>query len=166
MTIRFGYLQERLSNTYSKKELNEGIKNLLFSQPFPFRERCHIIITQEDKYTYPIPRNSQNRVYKLRNEVIPSYAYIESEDNTSVIFNNTLYKEKVIIICEYLTTSVGESNLGNEITKFSKEDDLLYIPTHLSTLFIDMLKNYLDFQRSTRAFSKYSGLKDKLKLAY
>ena len=134
--------------------LNKATQEILYSYPFKFRERTHIILTVPNINSYDIPSGIiQKNIFgkylvKLGSDYlkfvkdfssieekggIPSEFYIK---NDKIIFN-PLPNEKSIITIEYITLAIGENASGEEIYALKNDSDTISIPSHLE----ELLKN-------------------------
>lgn len=133
--------------------LNKALTEILYSYPFSFRERTHVIITLPKIAEYALPqglikRNSKgeycirinSKKLKLLKEKpetekngIPESFYIKGE-------NIILYptpNEKSIITIDYITLAIGENQNNDEIFVLAEDTDTITVPQHLE----ELLKN-------------------------
>ena len=134
--------------------LNKATQEILYSYPFKFRERTHIILTVPNINTYDIPSGIIKKnvfgkyLIKLGSEYlryveddskievikgIPRSFYIK---NDKIIFN-PIPNEKSIITIEYITLAIGENEAGEEIFALKNDTDIISVPTYLE----ELLKN-------------------------
>ena len=133
--------------------INKAITEILYSYPFNFRERTHIIITVPNIETYNIPSGIINRDEKgdycikinskslkmLKSKPsskkygIPESFYIQGE---KLILNPIPIAQSIITI-DYTTLAIGENQDGDEIFKLGNDTDTITVPTHLE----ELLKN-------------------------
>lgn len=134
--------------------LNKALTEILFSYPFNFRERTHIILTIPKFNSYDIPAGlikkdtDGNYCVKINSK---SLRLIENPDNLpekngipegfyikgdKIIFYPTPV-EKSIVTIDYYTLAVGETNTGEEIFVLKNDDDIVSVPAHLE----ELLKN-------------------------
>ncbi len=133
--------------------INKAVAEILYSYPFNFRERTHIIITVPNIETYNIPSGIINRDEKgdycikinskslkmLKNKPsskkygIPESFYIQGE---KLILNPIPIAQSIITI-DYTTLAIGENQDGNEIFKLENDTDTITVPAHLE----ELLKN-------------------------
>ena len=133
--------------------INKAVAEILYSYPFNFRERTHIIITVPNIETYNIPSGIINRDEKgdycikinskslkmLKNKPsskkygIPESFYIQGE---KLILNPIPIAQSIITI-DYTTLAIGENQDGDEIFKLGNDTDTITVPTHLE----ELLKN-------------------------
>ena len=132
--------------------LNKAAMEILYSYPFNFRERTHIIFTVPHIKSYDIPAGiikknergehcvKMNTKYlKLKNELpeeksgIPESFYIS---NNKIILS-PVPEEKNIITIDYITLAIGENSGGDEIFVLKNDDDIIFVPPHLE----ELLKN-------------------------
>lgn len=132
--------------------LNKAIQEILYSYPFSFRERTHVIITIPNIKSYSAPkglikRNSNGEhcirinskslrpIKEMPAETfgIPDKFYIQGD---KIILSPTP-KEKCLITIEYITLAIGENKEGEEIYNLKDDSDILTVPPHLE----ELLKN-------------------------
>jgi len=129
--------------------LNKAAQEILYSYPFNFRERTHIIFTIPKIDCYEIPtgiiKQTSNGEYcvKLNNQFLKFLKDIP--DNKSgfpegfYIKNNQIVfypkpAERHIITIDYMTLALGENAEGDEIYALKNDDDILSVPAHLEEL--------------------------------
>ena len=131
--------------------LNKAIAEILYSYPFSFRERTHVILTLPDVNTYDLPPglikrdNMGNYMVKLNSKLLsfvdspqdldnkiglPDRFYIKSDK--IVLYPKPV--EKSLITIDYTTLAIGEDADGNEIFALKNPTDTLTVPTHLEEL--------------------------------
>lgn len=133
--------------------LNKAATEILYSYPFSFRERTHVIITIPNINSYTIPaglinKNSSgeycikanSKSLKLAKDLpdpskkgIPEEFYIQG--NNLILSPNP--SERNIVTIEYITLAIGENKNGEEIYSLIEDTDFLYVPMHLE----ELLKN-------------------------
>ena len=134
--------------------LNKALQEILYSYPFAFRERTHIVLTLPNIKAYDLP------VGIIRKNAVGKYCVklgtkfldlIEKPDllgdSTGIpegffIKNNKIYfyptpEAQSIITIEYTTLCVGENKSGDEIFALKNDDDIVDVPPHLE----ELLKN-------------------------
>lgn len=132
--------------------LNKAIQEILYSYPFNFRERTHIIFTVPKIDSYDLPsgiilKNSNNEyMVKIGLEALK---FIKNPNDISVKFGlpkefsiknnklilNPIPTEKLIITIEYITLAIGENSEGDEIFSLKNDTDIVNIPVHLEEIF-------------------------------
>jgi len=134
-------------------DLNKALMEILYSYPFNFRERTHVLFTHPKINSYDVPKGlilkddlenyrvrvNSNCLKKL--EILPSdtktgapeYFYIQGNK----INFYPVPMEKHIITIDYLTLAIGENSNGEEIYALKSKDDVLFVPEHLE----ELLKN-------------------------
>ena len=131
--------------------LNKAIIDIYASYDFPFRERTHLILTipRMDAYDMPngiIKKDNKGRHLIRYNSTIlpliespadlkenygtPNGFYIQNDK----IVLHPIPIEKGIITIDYMTLSIGENTLGEEIYSLKKDSDILSVPVHLEEL--------------------------------
>lgn len=132
--------------------LNKAAAEILYSYPFTFRERTHVIITIPNVQSYAMPagiikKNSlgdycikiNSKALKLAKEKtenkpgIPEEFYIQGN---KIILSPTP-NEKCIITVDYITLAIGENKEGDEIFALKEDNDTLSVPEYLE----ELLKN-------------------------
>lgn len=132
--------------------INKATSEILYSHPFSFREKTHLIITIPNINVYDLPKgiikkdceenycvriNSQPlKLVKDFTEIktgIPEEFLIKGDK----LYLNPIPEEKCIITIDYLTLAIGENKKGEEIFALKKDSDVLNIPEHLE----ELLKN-------------------------
>lgn len=132
--------------------LNKAITEILYSYPFSFRERTHMIFTLPRQNVYDIPNgnilsdSSGNYKVKLNasnlmldNSVTSDIKGCGIPQRFNVAGNKIILEptpeEKYIITIDYETLAIGEDADGNEIYALKKTDDSLFVPEHLEEIF-------------------------------
>lgn len=129
--------------------LNKAVSEILYSYPFSFRERTHVIITVPNIKSYAIPcgliKRDETGNYCVRINSkqlcftkdipeetfgIPEKFYIRGD---KINFSPTP-KEKCIITIEYITLAIRENIKGEEIYSLKEDTDSLIVPPHLEEL--------------------------------
>ena len=131
--------------------LNKAIVEILYSYPFNFRERTHVILTLPDVNTYDLPPGLINRddngnyMVKLNSKLLSFVESAENLDSKIGIPDRFYIKsdkivfypkpvEKSLITIDYTTLAIGEDADGNEIFALKNPTDTLTVPTHLEEL--------------------------------
>ena len=132
--------------------INKAITEILYSYPFNFREKTHILFTipgvngyfapsglirKDSMGEYCIKINS--RPLKLIKDTfslekksgVPEGFYIRG----SKIILYPTPSEKFIITVDYFTLAVGEDKDGEEIFALKNADDIIFVPEHLEEIF-------------------------------
>ena len=133
-------------------DLNKAVTEILYSYPFSFRERTHVIFTIPKIKSYAMPKGlimkDKEGVYsvkinshplKLINNPlfladkagVPEGFYIRG----AKLFLYPTPAEKFIITIDYLTLATGEDKNGDEIFSLKNDDDIINIPEHLEEIF-------------------------------
>ena len=133
-------------------DLNKAVSEILYSYPFSFRERTHILFTIPKINSYSLPkgliRRNQNGEYCVRinsrplkfikdtfslddKQGMPEGFYIRG----SKIILYPVPAEKFIITIDYLTLSLGEDKNGDDIFTLKNDDDIISVPEHLEEIF-------------------------------
>ena len=131
-------------------DLNKALMEILYSHPFNFRERTHVLFTHPKFNSYDVPKGiilkDDLGNYKIRinskylkklesiptdNKIgIPEYFYIQG---SKINFYPTPIEKRIITI-DYLTLAIGESSSGEEIYSLKNSTDSLYVPVYLEEL--------------------------------
>ena len=133
-------------------DLNKAITEILYSYPFNFRERTHILFTIPKIKSYSMPkgiiRKTENGEYALKinsrrlkflknplaleeKQGIPEGFYIRGDK--IVLYPTPI--EKFIITIDYVTLAIGENSNQEEIFNLKNADDIISIPEHLEEIF-------------------------------
>lgn len=132
--------------------LNKAATEILYSYPFSFRERTHVIITIPNIQSYSMPagiikKNSSgdycikinSKPLKLSKEKqegktgMPEEFYIQGQ---KIILYPTP-KEKHIVTIDYISLALGENKDGDEVFSLKEDNDTLVVPEYLE----ELLKN-------------------------
>ena len=134
-------------------DLNKALMEILYSYPFNFRERTHVLFTQSNFNSYDVPKGliikddfgnykvriNSKTLKRLENLPvdgkigIPEFFYIQGD-------KMILYPtpgERFIVTIDYITLAVGENSEGEDIYVLKNQDDTLLVPEHLE----ELLKN-------------------------
>ncbi len=133
-------------------DLNKAITEILYSYPFSFRERTHIIFTIPKIKSYDIPKglilkdkqgvcsikiNGRNlklisNPFSLEDKLgIPYGFYIRG--SKLVLYPTP--SEKFIVTVDYITLAVGENSASEEIFTLKNADDIILVPEYLEEMF-------------------------------
>lgn len=134
--------------------INKAAQEILYSYPFGFRDRTHVIFTVPNINSYEVPAgliksdNSGNYCVRLGSKQLkyinstepveakrgtPDSFYIQ---NDKIIFNPIPIAQSIITI-DYITLAIGENASGEEIYTLKNSDDVISVPVHLE----ELLKN-------------------------
>lgn len=133
-------------------DLNKAVTEILYSYPFSFRERTHVIFTIPKINTYSMPKGlvmkDKQGVYplKLNSNTLRYIDKPETVDNKKGVPEAFFIKgskfvlypspdERFIVSIDYLTLAVGENKDGDEIFTLQKEDDIITVPEYLEEIF-------------------------------
>ena len=129
--------------------LNKAAAEILYSYPFTFRERTHVIIALPNIQSYAMPagliKKDESGGYCVK---INSKALSHTKDISGIktgiptefcikngkIFFYPIPKEKSLVTIDYYTLAIGENADGDEIIALKNENDTLTVPTHLEEL--------------------------------
>ncbi len=165
-------------------DLNKAVTEILYSYPFSFRERTHILFTIPKVNSYPLPKGLIQRnkngdfcvsinshplklikdTFSLDDKKgIPEGFYIRG----SKIILYPTPSEKFIVTIDYLTLSLGEDKNGEDIFSLQNDDDIISVPEHLEEIFMSavisrtMLKSI-----SNESDENYSAYKKQSEISY
>ena len=163
--------------------INKAAAEIIYSYPFNFRERTHIIITVPNIETYNVPSGIIKRdekgdyCIKLNSKSlkmlkdkptgnkygIPESFYIQGE---KIILNPIPITQSLITI-DYVTLAIGENQDGEEIFKLENDTDTITVPTHLE----ELLKNAIISRTMLNSIASegdenYSAYKKQSEVAY
>ena len=134
--------------------INKAVQEILYSYPFGFRDRTHIIFTAPNISSYDIPNglikndNSGNYCVRIGSKTLqlindpegtevksgtPEGFYIK---NNTIIFNPVPEAQSIVTI-DYTTLAIGENASGDEIYALKNGSDMVTVPEHLE----ELLKN-------------------------
>ena len=106
--------------------LNKAVSEILYSYPFSFRERTHVIITVPNIKSYAIPCGLIKRD--------ETGNYCVRINSKQLCFTKDIPEEKCIITIEYITLAIGENIKGEEIYSLKEDTDSIIVPPHLEEL--------------------------------
>ena len=132
--------------------LNKAIADILFSYPFSFRERTHVVLTQPNQNAYVLPNGliikDEQGYYQVKSnsgylKLIEEPKFFNMETglpNSFYIKRNKIYfypipVEKSMVMIDYYTLVIGENKDGEEIYALKEQDDIVAIPPHLEEIF-------------------------------
>ena len=132
--------------------INKAITEILYSYPFNFRQRTHVILALPGIDSYDLPSGeipvkdcqgcsvkcNLNSLRFIKNPSllekkcgIPEGFYIKGD---KIVFYPTP-SEKTMIVIDYITLAVGENSSGEEIFSLKNHNDKVSIPEYLEELF-------------------------------
>lgn len=132
--------------------LNKAVSEILYSYPFSFRKRTHVLFTLPKINNYSMPKGLIMKDKRGAYSVSINSKKLKFIENHTALDNKTgvpegfyikgskivLYptpEERFIISIDYLTLSVGEDKDGDEIFSLKKEDDIITVPEYLEEIF-------------------------------
>ena len=164
--------------------LNKAVTEIMYSYPFNFRERTHILFTLPNIKSYFLPKgliqknndgdycvkinsrplNYINNSFSLREKQgIPESFYIR--DSKLVLYPTP--SEKFIVTIEFLTLALGEDKNEEEIFALKKEDDIILVPEHLEEIFKNaVISRTMLNTISSESDENYSAYKKQSEIAY
>ena len=164
--------------------LNKAIHEILYSYPFYFRERTHVLFTMPNINSYEIPsgliiKDSCGKFcVKLNGKtlmLIKNPHNLEDKKGVPEWFyfsGNNMYLypkpiEKSIITIDYITLSIGENASGEEIFVLKNADDTISIPEFLEEIFKDaVISRTMLNTISSESDENYSAYKKQSEEAY
>ena len=132
--------------------LNKAVTEILYSYPFNFRHRTHLLFTIPNIKTYTMPKGliikdndgsysvkiNSHKLNLIENTFdteaktgVPDGFYIRG----SKIILNPIPSDKFIVSIDYLTLAIGENKNNEEILFLKNEDDVISIPEYLEEIF-------------------------------
>ena len=163
--------------------INKAVTEILYSYPFNFRERTHIMITVPNINSYKLPAGiimkDENGDYcikinskplkLLKNKPsgskfgIPESFYIQGD---KIILYPVPIAQSIITI-DYITLAIGENAAGEEIFALKDDTDTITVPTHLE----ELLKNAIIARTMLNSIASegdenYSAYKKQSEVAY
>ncbi len=134
--------------------INKAMCEILYSFPFSFREKTHLIFTMPNRNAYDMPnglikRNKKDKYcVKINSNLlkqIDDASELEAKSGIPDCFytkGNQIFfyptpSEKLIVTIDYFTLAIGENKDGEEIFVMKNDDDVVYIPTYLEEIFKD-----------------------------
>ena len=133
-------------------DLNKAVTEILYSYPFSFRERVHVLFTipeiksytmpkglilKDNKGTYSVKLNSRtlklikNPLVLQEKQGIPEGFYIRG--NRIVLY--PVPAERFIVTIDYLTLAVGINSDEEDIFSLKNGNDVISVPEHLEEIF-------------------------------
>ena len=165
-------------------DLNKAVTEILYSHPFPFRERTHVIFTMPNIKSYNMPEGiimkNKRGVYNIKinsralnlieepfsleeRTGIPEGFYIRG----SKLILYPTPNEKFIVTIDYLTLAIAENSEGEDIFELSKDNDIITIPEHLETIFKNaVISRTMLNSISAEGDENYSAYKKQSEMAY
>ena len=165
-------------------DLNKAVTEILYSYPFSFRERTHVLFTIPNIKSYSVPKglilkdnlgdysvkiNSRplklikNPLMLTEKQGLPEGFYIRG---SKIILYPTPV-EKQIVTIDYITLAIGENEDQEPIFTLKEADDVILIPEHLEEIFKNavisrtMLKSI-----SSERDENYSAYKKQSEISY
>ena len=134
--------------------INDELQDLIYSSPFFFRQRTHIILTEPFKNVYLLPKNIDYFLrWTLNGEELKGSDFVK--DINKIVLTETP-KEKGVLLVDYVTTVIGEDKDNNEICGLQNDTDKVLIPEHLESLLLHVLSCEGEKQKAIKQFIKYS----------
>ena len=162
--------------------INKATSEILYSHPFSFREKTHLIITIPNINIYDLPKglikkdSIGNYCIKINSQPL-NFVKDFTEIKTGIpeeflikcekLYLNPIPVEKCIITIDYITLAIGENKDGEEIFVLKKDSDVLNIPEHLE----ELLKNAIISRTMLNSIASesdenYSAYKKQSEIAY
>ena len=164
--------------------LNKAVNEIMYSYPFSFRERTHVIFTIPRQNTYEIPSGLIQKdgggkyCVKLNSKQLD---LIERPQNLSDKSgmpegfyvkggNIVLYPtpvEKSIVTIDYISLAIGENSLGEEIFTLKNDDDTISVPAYLEEIFKNaVISRTMLNSIASEGDENYSAYKKQSEIAY
>ena len=164
--------------------INKAVQEILYSYPFGFRDRTHIIFTAPNINSYDLPTGliKQNSAGKYSVKLgSKQLEYIENPDSIEIksgtpegfyikdnsFFVNPVPTAQSIISIDYTTLAIGENAQGEEIFTLKNDDDTITVPAHLE----ELLKNAIISRTmlnsiASEGYENFSAYKKQSETAY
>ena len=164
--------------------LNKAVTEILYSYPFKFRERTHVIFTMQGEKGYQIPSGlimkdsfglptikiNSNSLKMLENSFaleektgVPEYFYIKG----SKIILYPTPNDKFILTIDYLTLALGENSSNEDVFILQNANDVISIPEHLEEIFKNaVIARTMLNSISSENDENYSAYKKQSEIAY
>ena len=164
--------------------LNKSVTEILYSYPFSFRERTHVIFTIPNVKTYSTPKGliQKDRIgnycIKLNSKPLKLIKDPFSLDDKTGLPEGFFIRgsklilypapsEKFIITIDYLTLAIGENDKEEEIFSLRKDSDIIYVPTHLENIFkYAVISRTMLNSISSEGDENYSAYKKQSEISY
>ena len=165
-------------------DLNKAVTEILYSHPFEFRKKTHVLFTIPKIKSYAAPKglilkdNNGELCIKINSrplkfikepflleekQGIPEGFYIRG---AKIILYPTP-KEKFIVTIDYLSLAIGENSSEDEIYKLQDKDDVISIPEHLEEIFKNaVISRTMLNSISSETDENYSAYKKQSETAY
>ena len=164
-------------------DLNKAVTEILYSFPFSFRERTHVLFTLPNEASYDMPSGliikdkSDNYCVKLNSKTlslienpkvlgnltgIPDGFYIKGDK----IILYPAPAEKLILTIDYMTLAVGENSSGDDIFALKNDSDILNVPTYLEEIFKNAVITRAMLNAISSEDENYSAYKKQAEKAY
>ena len=133
-------------------DLNKAVTEILYSYPFSFREKTHVLFTIPNIKSYPMPKglilkdnsNAYSVKINLRSlKLITNPLSLEEKSGIpegfyvrgSKLILYPVPTERFIVTIEYLTLALGENSREEEIFSLKESDDIIFVPEYLEEIF-------------------------------
>lgn len=131
-------------------DINKAVIEILYSHPFSFRERTHVIFTVPSINTYEMPagiitkngglynvRINSNSLKLSENKILSSKKGLPEEFSIrgNKISFYPIPSEKSIVTIDYITLAIGKNSKGDEIFSLKNDNDIILIPERLEEIF-------------------------------
>ena len=165
-------------------DLNKAVAEILYSYPFSFRERTHILFTIPKQNSYKLPtglilkdkrgvysvqingrylKMIQNPLSLTEKFGMPEGFYIKASQ--LVLYPTPIEKHPVNI--DYVTLALGENNNEEEIFSLKNDDDVILVPEHLEEIFKNaVISRAMLNSIASEGDENYSAYKKQSEIAY
>ena len=164
--------------------LNKAVTEILYSYPFSFRERTHVLFTVPHVNNYSMPKGiikknaagefcvkiNSHSLKLLKDtflaeakEGLPEGFYIRGP---KLILYPTP-NEKFILTIDYISSAIGEDSSENDIYELKNAGDKLSVPEHLENVFqYAVISRAMLNSISSESDENYSAYKKQSEIAY
>ena len=165
-------------------DLNKAVTEILYSYPFSFRERTHVLFTIPEIKSYTMPKgliikdnggahsvklNShllkfiQNPLSLDEKQGIPEGFYVRGN---RIIFYPAP-AERFIVTIDYLTLAIGTNSEEDDIFTLKEENDVIVVPEHLEEVFKNaVISRTMLNSIASEKDENYSAYKKQSEIAY
>ena len=164
--------------------LNKAVTEIMYSYPFSFRERTHILFTMPKIKSYNMPmglilKNNENKYSVKINSrplsLIKNPLFLEEKSGIpegfyiragKIIFYPTP-NEKFIVTIDYLTLAVGENKDEESILTLKNANDTISVPEYLEEIFKNaVISRAMLNTIASESDENYSAYKKQSEIAY
>lgn len=165
-------------------DLNKAVTEILYSYPFSFREKTHVLFTIPNINSYSTPKglikknNTNDFCIRINSRPLNLISDTFSLDDKRGIPQGfyirgsklILYptpSEKFIVTIDYLSLALGENKNGEDIYTLNNDDDIISVPEHLEEIFkTAVISRTMLSAISSESDENYSAYKKQSEIAY